>query len=60
VGREPHLGELQLENAGVIFMEKGIPVDAFGRTSQKHIFAVGDAAGLPSSPTLRKIGRELF
>jgi len=40
-------------------MEKGIPVDALGNFP-KHIFAVGDAAGLPSSPTLRKIGRELF
>lgn len=47
VGREPHLSELKLEKAGIAFTEKGVVVDAFGRTSQKHIFALGDASGPP-------------
>lgn len=46
-GRTPHLSELQLQNARIDFTEKGIPVDAYGRTSQKHIYAVGDVAGAP-------------
>ncbi len=46
-GRKPHIHELQLEKAGVAFTDKGVLVDRFGRTSQKHIFAIGDAAGPP-------------
>src|ERR1700722_714853 len=46
-GRKPHINELQLEKAGVAFTDKGVIVDAFGRTSQKHIFAIGDATGPP-------------
>ncbi|MBI3900945.1 MAG: VTT domain-containing protein, partial [Chlamydiia bacterium] len=33
---------LYLETAGVNFSEEGIAVDKFGRTSQKHIWAIGD------------------
>ncbi|MGM0424251.1 MAG: dihydrolipoyl dehydrogenase family protein [Thermodesulfobacteriota bacterium] len=36
---------LGLENAGVEFNSKGIPVDNRLRTNQKHIFACGDATG---------------
>ncbi len=46
-GRTPHLSELQLQNAQIAFTEKGIAVDSYGRTSQKHIFAVGDVVGAP-------------
>ena len=56
-GRKPHLGELQLEKAGVAFTDKGVTVDAFGRTSQRHIFAIGDAAGPPFLPISPKIER---
>ncbi len=44
-GRRPHLDELHLKNAGVKHSPKGIEVNAYGQTSQKHIWAVGDAVG---------------
>lgn len=47
IGRQPSLDDLRLENGGIAFTEKGIAADAYGRTSQKHIFAVGDACGPP-------------
>jgi glutathione reductase (NADPH) len=34
--------ELLLENAGIIFSNKGIRVDKYNRTSAKNIFAIGD------------------
>jgi pyruvate/2-oxoglutarate dehydrogenase complex dihydrolipoamide dehydrogenase (E3) component len=46
-GRRPNVSELNLEAAGVNYSEKGIPVDAYGRTNQKHIWAVGDITGPP-------------
>ncbi|MGE5196862.1 MAG: dihydrolipoyl dehydrogenase family protein [Anaerolineae bacterium] len=46
-GRRPTLQGLGLENAEVNYDEKGIHVDAYGRTNQKHIFAVGDVTGGP-------------
>lgn len=46
-GRKPNVGELNLDKAGVQFSEKGIPVDAYGRTNQSHIFAIGDVVGGP-------------
>ncbi len=46
-GRRPNVSSLQLENAKVLFSEKGISVDAYGRTNQSHIWAVGDVAGAP-------------
>ena len=46
-GRRPNVSSLQLENAKVRFSEKGIAVDAYGRTNQSHIWAVGDVAGAP-------------
>lgn len=47
VGRQPSLADLSLEKAHIEFSPKGIKVDDYGRTSQKHIFAIGDAVGPP-------------
>jgi pyruvate/2-oxoglutarate dehydrogenase complex dihydrolipoamide dehydrogenase (E3) component len=47
IGRHPNVDSLNLEAAGVHYSEKGIPVDAYGRTNQKHIWAVGDVTGSP-------------
>lgn len=44
-GRPPNTAGL--EKAGVNFSEEGIRVDAYGRTNQKHIYAVGDCVGTP-------------
>ncbi|MBF2097958.1 MAG: glutathione-disulfide reductase [Gloeomargaritaceae cyanobacterium C42_A2020_066] len=41
-GRAPNLQDLGLEQAGVTVVEGFIPVDARRRTSQPHIFALGD------------------
>ena len=41
-GRKVDLKELNLENAGVKYDDKGIKVDGKYRTSVKHIYAVGD------------------
>ena len=45
VGRTPDLGALALEAAGVASTPKGVEVDARLRTSNRRIFAVGDAVG---------------
>lgn len=42
VGRAPRVAGLNLENAGVEFTPKGIPVDDNMRTNIEHIFAIGD------------------
>jgi pyruvate/2-oxoglutarate dehydrogenase complex dihydrolipoamide dehydrogenase (E3) component len=47
VGRRPRLSSLNLAAAGVQFSDKGIVVDAYGRTNQRHIWAVGDSIGAP-------------
>ncbi|HYQ71162.1 MAG TPA: FAD-dependent oxidoreductase, partial [Gammaproteobacteria bacterium] len=44
-GRRPVLHGLGLEAAGVEFNKQGITVDRRLRTSQKHIYAVGDVCG---------------
>jgi pyruvate/2-oxoglutarate dehydrogenase complex dihydrolipoamide dehydrogenase (E3) component len=44
-GRRPVVRGLGLEEAGVTFSGKGIEVDRRLRTSQKHIYAVGDVCG---------------
>lgn len=41
VGRVPNL-DLDLQNAGVVSTEAGIPTDALGRSNVSHIFAIGD------------------
>lgn len=42
IGRAPNLEGLGLESAGVEFDKKAIAVNEQGRTSQPHIYAVGD------------------
>lgn len=44
-GRKPNLENLGLEKANVEYSKKGVKVDSRLRTTQKHIYAVGDAAG---------------
>ena len=49
IGRQGNVQELNLEAAGLEADDRGrIPVDAEYRTSQPHIFAVGDVIGFPS------------
>lgn len=58
VGRVPNLEGLNLENAGVEVEGKAIAVDEYSRTSQPHIFAVGDCTNrLPLTPVARAEGR---
>ncbi len=45
VGRQPNIDGLNLESVGVDYNSRGIPVDAYGRTNIKNIWAIGDAAG---------------
>ncbi|MGF7161838.1 pyruvate/2-oxoglutarate dehydrogenase complex dihydrolipoamide dehydrogenase (E3) component [Rhodoligotrophos appendicifer] len=47
VGRKVNVDGLGLDAAGIAFDGKGIKTDARLRTSQKHIFAIGDIAGGP-------------
>lgn len=42
VGRKANVENLGLESAGVDYASSGIKVDKFLRTSQSHIYAVGD------------------
>ena len=44
-GRKPRLEQLNLQAAGVTHTEDGISVDAYGRTNQQHIYAIGDCNG---------------
>ena len=46
LGRRPRIGGLNLEAAGVEVEDGRVRVDASLRTSQPHIFAVGDVNGL--------------
>jgi pyruvate/2-oxoglutarate dehydrogenase complex dihydrolipoamide dehydrogenase (E3) component len=46
VGRKPNT-QLQLENAGVMYSEKGIVVDQNLQTSRRDIFAIGDCTQNP-------------
>jgi len=45
VGRRPNVENLGLEEAGVQYSRKGIPVDATMRTNVPHIYAIGDVVG---------------
>ena len=45
VGRRPNLDGLNLAAAQIDFTPKGITTDERLRTSQRHIFAIGDVAG---------------
>jgi NAD(P) transhydrogenase len=49
VGRQGNIDQLNLASAGIESDDRGrIKVDADFRTSQSHIFAVGDVIGFPS------------
>ena len=45
VGRVPNLARLDLDQAGIKYQRNGIITDARLRTSNKRVFAIGDAAG---------------
>lgn len=47
VGRRPNIEGLNLKAAGIVDFDQGIRVDAYGRTNQPHIFAIGDVTGAP-------------
>jgi pyruvate/2-oxoglutarate dehydrogenase complex dihydrolipoamide dehydrogenase (E3) component len=44
-GRAANVEGLNLEAAGVVYTTRGVTVDASLRSSQKHIYAIGDVAG---------------
>lgn len=44
-GRKPSIQGLKLETAGVSYTSHGVKVDAYGRTTQPNIWAVGDVTG---------------
>lgn len=46
-GRAPNIAGLDLDKAGVRYGRQGINVDARLRTSNKHIYAIGDVVGGP-------------
>ena len=45
IGRKPNIEGLGLENAGIEYGKKGIEVNSFLKTSQSHIYAIGDVTG---------------
>ncbi|MFH1380090.1 MAG: NAD(P)/FAD-dependent oxidoreductase [bacterium] len=45
-GRKAYIDNLELSNADITYNEKGIVVDAHMMTSNKQVYAVGDAAGI--------------
>jgi pyruvate/2-oxoglutarate dehydrogenase complex dihydrolipoamide dehydrogenase (E3) component len=64
-GRRPNLDGLRLDLAEVVADQNGINVDAYRRTSSRHIFAIGDcragphfthAAGRDGALVVRTIG----
>lgn len=61
IGREPNVGHLNLEAAGVALTEQGaIQVDDFQNTTQKGIYAVGDAIDkINLTPVAIAAGRRL-
>jgi pyruvate/2-oxoglutarate dehydrogenase complex dihydrolipoamide dehydrogenase (E3) component len=46
-GRQPKLDALNLDAAGIAHQPHGIIVDRGLRTSNKHVYAIGEAAGAP-------------
>lgn len=44
-GRKPNVHGLALERAGVVYSDRGIPVDDRLRTNVRHIYAAGDVLG---------------
>ena len=61
IGRDPALEGLGIDSAGVALNEKGyIETDLYQRTSQAHIFALGDVTGrAPLTPVAIAAGRRL-
>jgi glutathione reductase (NADPH) len=58
VGRSPNFDGLGLEQANVKHDKKAIEVDAYSRTSQENIYAIGDCTGrLPLTPVAIAEGR---
>ena len=48
VGRKPHLSELQLDNGGIAFTERGILIDAFRQNLPKaYLCRLGTRGGPP-------------
>jgi pyruvate/2-oxoglutarate dehydrogenase complex dihydrolipoamide dehydrogenase (E3) component len=45
VGRQPNIEDMGLEAAGIVTTVKGIKVDQGLKSSQRHVYAVGDVAG---------------
>jgi pyruvate/2-oxoglutarate dehydrogenase complex dihydrolipoamide dehydrogenase (E3) component len=45
IGRRPNVDTLDLDKASIVYSPKGIQVDDYLRTSQKHIYAAGDCIG---------------
>ena len=46
VGRQPNL-DLDLEKANIAYTDQGIAVDAFSKTTNQNVYAVGDVTGPP-------------
>ena len=44
-GRAPAVADMGLDDAGIRYSRSGIEVDARLRTTNKHVFAIGDAKG---------------
>jgi pyruvate/2-oxoglutarate dehydrogenase complex dihydrolipoamide dehydrogenase (E3) component len=44
VGRDPNIGGLDLDTAGVAFGERGVVVDDRLRTTNRRVYAIGDVA----------------
>ena len=51
-GRQPNVADLNLNAAYVRTTPRGITLDAYMRTSNKRVYAVGDVAGGPNSTHL--------
>src|SRR5437867_5350370 len=45
IGRNPNLQSLDLKSAGVDVNERGVRVNDYLQTSQRHVYAVGDVIG---------------
>ncbi|NGX58425.1 MAG: Dihydrolipoyl dehydrogenase [Chlamydiae bacterium] len=60
-GRLPTIEKLNLEAAGVKTHGRGIEVDGYGRTSQNHIWAIGDCTGrAPFTHMAENAGRRVL
>ena len=59
-GRTPNLEGLHLEQAAIAVKDKAIAVDADSRTSQAHIFAIGDCTNRVQLTTLARAAGRAF